>query len=309
MRATYGHLMEATEIEQSLAELPSVDAVIGYISPELERAEVRVFPASSGLSAVQPETYPVTMPIKDIRGAAEKFTLDEQGFQFHRHASRFGDFYNEAAVKAEYYPEVARTVKDMLGAVEVIVFDHNVRSSVRAARGEPGVREPVDQAHNDYTADSGPIRRDAILAAVGRPEFAEHPFALVNLWRPIIGPVQDTPLALCDASSVAFEDLVITYIHHYAEGNAQTPAHRGGIYALHPNPAHRWYFASAMQPNEILLLKCYDSRADGRARYMPHTGFKNPDCPTDFVPRESIEARTLVLFDKKEAEDEHSQTE
>lgn len=42
----------------------------------------------------------------------------------------------------------------------------------------------------------------------------------------------------------------------------------------------------------------YDSRADGRARFMPHTGFVNPACPSEFVPRESIEARTLVVFDE-----------
>lgn len=52
-----------------------------------------------------------------------------------------------------------------------------------------------------------------------------------------------------------------------------------------------------MQPDEVLLLKCYDSRTDGRARFMPHTGFQNPACPRDFVPRESIEARTLFVFD------------
>jgi hypothetical protein len=48
----------------------------------------------------------------------------------------------------------------------------------------------------------------------------------------------------------------------------------------------------------VLLLKCYDSRADGRARFTPHTGFKNPACPPDFVPRESIEVRTLLVFDE-----------
>ena len=53
-----------------------------------------------------------------------------------------------------------------------------------------------------------------------------------------------------------------------------------------------------MQPDEFLLLKCYDSRTDGRARFMPHTGFRNPACPSDFVPRESIETRTLVVFDE-----------
>jgi hypothetical protein len=45
-----------------------------------------------------------------------------------------------------------------------------------------------------------------------------------------------------------------------------------------------------------LLLKCFDSRLDGRARFTPHTAFENPACPRDFVARESIEVRTLVVF-------------
>ncbi|MGH8598725.1 MAG: CmcJ/NvfI family oxidoreductase, partial [Gammaproteobacteria bacterium] len=46
----------------------------------------------------------------------------------------------------------------------------------------------------------------------------------------------------------------------------------------------------------FMLLKCFDSLTDGRARFMPHTGFKNPDCPPEYTPRESIEARTLVIM-------------
>ena len=34
-------------------------------APDTERAEVRVYPVSSGLESVQPETYPVTMPIRE----------------------------------------------------------------------------------------------------------------------------------------------------------------------------------------------------------------------------------------------------
>lgn len=276
--------------------VPAVEAEIGYLPSNLERAEVRVYPASSGLESVIPETFSVTMTIRDLRARADAPTLDECGFEFHAHASSFDRFYDEEAVRAHYYPEVEHVLKALLGAEAVIVFDHNVRSSVRAARGEPGVREPVGQAHNDYTETSGPIRMRDILGQAGRPELADHEFALVNLWRPIIGPVQDNPLALCDAASVAPDDLVTTDIHHFAEGNVETPRHTGVIYSLHHNPQHRWWYASDMQPDEVLLLKCYDSRNDGRARFMPHTGFTNPGCPADFVPRESIEARTLVLF-------------
>jgi hypothetical protein len=51
-----------------------------------------------------------------------------------------------------------------------------------------------------------------------------------------------------------------------------------------------------MEPDEVLLLKCFDSRRDGRARYTAHTGFANPESPADAVPRESIEVRTLVVL-------------
>ena len=51
-----------------------------------------------------------------------------------------------------------------------------------------------------------------------------------------------------------------------------------------------------MRPEEFLLLKCYDSRVDGRARFVPHTAFENPAPPPGFIPRESIETRTLAVF-------------
>jgi hypothetical protein len=50
-----------------------------------------------------------------------------------------------------------------------------------------------------------------------------------------------------------------------------------------------------MQPDEALLLKCYDSSTDGRARFAPHTAFEDPTAPADRLPRESIELRTLVF--------------
>jgi len=219
-----------------------------------------------------------------------------QGFELRAHRSEFTDFYDEAAVRERYYPEVQAAMREMTGALAVVVFDHNVRSAARAARGEAGVRVPVDQVHNDYTELSGPKRKLEILGAAGRLDLADRRVAFVNLWRPIVGPVLDNPLAVCDARSVAPGDLAATEIQHFADGDLKVPRHTGEIYSVRHNPAHRWFYLSAMRPDEFLLLKCYDSRADGRARFMPHTGFVNPARPSEFVPRESIEARTLVVF-------------
>ena len=50
-----------------------------------------------------------------------------------------------------------------------------------------------------------------------------------------------------------------------------------------------------MTAEEILLLKCFDSKTDGRARFAPHTAFADPTTPAGAAPRESIELRTLVF--------------
>jgi hypothetical protein len=280
-------------------DLPAVEAELSYLAPGERAPQVRVYPPASGLASVRPASARHVVPIRDARPIADRLRLDEHGFELHSRRTTFVDFYDEAAVRARYYPEVEASLREITGALAVIAFDHNVRSAARAARGEHGVRVPVDQVHNDYTERSGPKRKLEILDAAGRSDLADRHVAFVNLWRPIVGPVLDNPLAVCDARSVSPEDLVATDIHHFGEDDLTVPRHNGEIQSVRYSPAQRWFYVSAMQPDEFLLLKCYDSHADGRARFMPHTGFRNPACPADFVPRESIEARTLAVFHER----------
>jgi hypothetical protein len=273
-----------------------VQAQLNYLAPGDDTPQVRIYPPSSGLPVVKTALAPHVVSIGDARALAPDLDLDAQGFELHERPTSFAAFYDEAAVRARYYPEVQGLVKELTGAHAVFVFDHNVRSLARAARGEHGVREPADQVHNDYTERSGPKRKLEILAAAGRSQLADRHVAFVNLWRPIVGPVHDVPLAVCDARSVAAGDLVGTEILHYAEEDLATPRHRGDVQSVRYNPEHRWFYVSAMRPEEFLLLKCYDSRRDGRARFVPHTAFEHPAPPAGFAPRESIEARTLAVF-------------
>ena len=171
-----------------------------------------------------------------------------------------------------------------------------MRNQPRSDRQEAGIREPVDGAHNDYTVSSGPRRVREILEENDATDLIGHRAALINLWRPIIGPVQDRPLAICDARSAKLEDFIPTEIQHFLEDDLETPHLTGQIYSFRHNPDHRWYYVSDMQPDEVMLLKCYDSADDGRACFTGHTGFNNPECPEEFTPRESIEARTVVIF-------------
>ena len=113
-------------------------------------------------------------------------------------------------------------------------------------------------------------------------------FAVVNVWRSIRGPVLDAPLAVCDARTVAQEDFVSSDLI-YRERT-------GEVYQVKHNAGHRWFYVSALREDEALLLKCYDSATDGRARFAPHTAFEDPATPPDAPPRESIELRAFVFY-------------
>jgi hypothetical protein len=51
-----------------------------------------------------------------------------------------------------------------------------------------------------------------------------------------------------------------------------------------------------MERNEAILLKCYDSKEDGRARFTAHSAFEDPTSAPDAAARESIEVRALIFW-------------
>lgn len=231
---------------------------------------------------------PRTVPIHDARPLLGELSLDRHGFELKKHESAVTDFYDEDEVRAVYYPEVERLVEEVTGASRVIIFDHTLRADAQDKREEKGVREPARVVHNDYTADSGPQRVCDLLAAEDSQAMLKGRFSVVNVWRPIRGPVQTAPIALADAQSVAPEDLIATDLVY--------PDRVGEIYHAAFSPRHRWFYFPNMQRDEALFIKGYDSMQDGRARFTVHTAFADPATPPDALPRESIELRTLAFF-------------
>jgi hypothetical protein len=51
-----------------------------------------------------------------------------------------------------------------------------------------------------------------------------------------------------------------------------------------------------MRPEEVVLIRCFDSSLSGPSRFSAHGGFVDPQTPPDAPPRESIEVRTLVFY-------------
>ena len=100
--------------------------------------------------------------------------------------------------------------------------------------------------------------------------------------------MEQLPLALCDARSIAPADVVA--------GDLVYPDKVGETFSFTYNPAHRWYYFPKLRPDEALLLKIYDSREDGAARLTAHTAFEDPTTSKNAAPRRSIELRALVFW-------------
>jgi hypothetical protein len=225
--------------------------------------------------------------IEDGRPRNDTFSLDHEGFKLVDHETAVSDFYNESEIENLYNEEIKSSVLKASGARRVEVFDHTRRAATDEVRKQHNIREPAAVIHNDYTAASGPRRlANYCQAREDRSCLLDQPFAIINVWRSINGPIQNYPLALCNATSTASEDLIsVTRRSANRVGEIQMCLH---------NPLHRWFWFPAMQMNEALVFKTYDSRDDGRSRFVVHTSFDIPGCQVK--RRESIETRCLVFF-------------
>lgn len=270
----------------------AVEAALTFIVPQDEKP---VFQSSAYTGTVPKiffETEERTVRIEDVRGMQNPASIEKEGFELLTIDTAVDDLNDDAAVEAKYYREIEDILKQRFGASRVAVFDATRRSDGGAGADNPdGKREPATRVHVDYTPRSGPQRlKDTIGEEEGERVLASGARVVqVNVWRPITGPVQRTPLALADATSVAKEELVAT--------DQVFPDRIGEIFQLAYGAGQRWYYASEMRRDEIFLIKGWDSADPTGSQFAPHGAFELPDTAPDAPPRESIEVRTFVIIE------------
>ena len=269
----------------------AVNAALTFITTQDTKPVFESSAVTGGAPLVFFDTERHTVAIHDMRPLAGALSLDREGFELLQHES-VADLDDDDAVEEVYYPEIEALLRAVTGASRVVIFDATRRSDAGAgAKNRDGLRGPASRVHVDYTAKSGPQRVKDLLGESEAARLAASGARIIqiNVWRPIRGPVQRSPLALADAASVRHEDLIAT--------DQVFPDRVGEIYHLAYDPAQRWYYAPEMTPDEVLLIKGWDSLQDGRARFTPHGAFDLPDTPEGAPPRESIEVRTLVVIE------------
>lgn len=261
----------------------------------IRRQATKPYFHSAHLTGAKPEFFFETeahmVPIRDMRPIADSLSIDEQGFVLLRHETTAADLYDEDEVSGIYYPELEALLRETLGADRVAIFDSTRRSDKRGgAANQDGARRPAAHIHNDYTIQSGPQRvRDVLGEEADRLLDEGARIIQINVWRPIVSPVERSPLAVADASSISEVDLIAT--------DHVFPDRVGEIYHVAYDPMQRWCYAPHMTRDEVILIKGWDSLDDGRARFTPHTAFEWPNTDPEAAPRESIETRTLVIIE------------
>ncbi len=262
-----------------------MQARINYVARRLER--MRYFANDSSRDTVV--LAPAAMTIRESRALST--TLDGEGFVLVPHRSQVADFRDAAAVAALHSQEIAALVQAETGADAVVVNGTGVlRFAERSAlSGALDNSRPARFAHvdiSDTTAAAFSLR--SLPEGRAGPKRTAH----YNIWRALSPAPQDVPLALCDARSVAADDLLAADAIFDREGVDVWSFE--GLVVAHA-AAHRWHFFGDMDRDEVILFKTNDSDP-ARAHCVPHVAFDDPDCPAGVPPRASIEMRAIAYW-------------
>lgn len=247
----------------------------------------------------------VEVAITDLRDTDVRPTLDGMGFEraaIPTQVDQQALAANSAQALERYEQETAQLLTEHTGADEVVVFDATLRRQDAGGLPDGPNQAPHLRVHIDQNPRSA-LARAEHHGTAGR-EFRR--FQIINVWRPLLGPVRNFPLAMCDFRTLdPAADLVVTRLVYPAWLKDREN------YSVKFNPSHRWYYWGSLSPDEALVFKCYDSASSGLALasdgsnrpglidvsgLCPHTAFLDPDGPSTGRLRTSVELRALLFY-------------
>ena len=276
------------------------------------RAQVNYFDAALArgrFDLIEPERNLMPLEghdvvIRDMRGAAPgELSLERHGFVLARHASRVARLPEMAetnlqaqhglpAINQAYYEELLPLIQRLSGAREVIpqATGLTVRFSARSERqswaGAAGF------IHLDVTESSVKRFLEFSLAAAGREIASWKRLVMLQTWRTVSDPPQDNLLALVDRTTVPASDVVI---YDAVIGEKATALELIEARGCRHGAGHRWWYASDMGSEDILVFVGYDSATPDAVQPF-HTGFDIPG-HEQATPRASLEARFFCFYD------------
>ncbi|KAK4043312.1 methyltransferase CmcJ [Parachaetomium inaequale] len=204
----------------------------------------------------------------NIRDRLANFTLDKNGFEICSGPLTWssGELADQQVIQDTYLPEVERILKRNVtgGFDKVFFFDWRLRDSQLPT--EPSITDmndlsvwlrPVSYVHIDH-APRAVVSRTRLLLGDEADFLLRGRVRVINVWRPLDHPVEDYPLAFCDASTLRDEDLVeCDHVRRKYKGATLFPNH---------HPDQKFYFLRDQQQEAVTLLKIFDSDTSVVAR-------------------------------------------
>ncbi|KAF4450028.1 tetratricopeptide repeat domain-containing protein [Fusarium austroafricanum] len=209
--------------------------------------------------------------ISGMRGKAD-LTLENCGFEILNFLSplTYEDFVDPMNITIRFLPDLGIRLKQLFGAHHVVPIDFSARQNYKHD-------QPTAMAHIDFTVEEGE-RMLRTMYGDRAKEILSHDWKVVNAWKPLRGPLNDWPLALCDARTVYYDQDTmpgdIVY-REWATENLQ----------VHYSPRHEWYYLPDQSVDEILLFKSADSDPS-RIQVLdnpPSPGVGTPSCDSWFI--------------------------
>lgn len=270
----------------------TVKSTFNYTKDVDERTEIYFYEHEAAKDAHNPGDDPHEMIVTDGWYRVDDFSVDKEGFAVHNFKTAYDKWEDDESVRSCFYPEVVEFLKKKTGAKRILVFDHTIRTKSNLAKKlteekNTSQRAPVTLVHCDYTAESGPLRVQQLLDSEA-DELLSKRVAFYNVWKPIHNVVEEFPLAMCDVTSAPPEDFFKLYLRYRDR--------TGENYVMRHAPGHKWWYFPHMTPEQVIVLKTYDSEVDGRARFVGHSAFTDPTTAPDAPARESVEIRTMAFF-------------
>lgn len=225
---------------------------IGYI--EKEALYYKNNDEINGLKKIPTEIY---------NARHHNLNLLENGFCLLADDSGVYSLKNENDVFS-YFKVLKKILKRKIGAKEVHFFSYCFRSqeadkhTLGISSSEP--RKPVGILHGDLSLD-----RLQDLKRARKTDYFHYPINLdridinnpnkrwlvLTIWKPLV-PIINTPLAVCDKSSINPDSLFNAVLHR-----DNMPARH--IFSTKYNKSQKFYIYPLMIPNELLVMSQYDS--------------------------------------------------
>ena len=227
---------------------------------------------------------PTEIDIINMRSLPVPPALDREGFTVARHAVE-GDWTDQDWVQGGYVASCLDLVKELTGARHTLAIYYPLIRNVENREGEYETARFIHM-------DSPRAEYRALAETIAREQGHElKRGAIYNVWKALSPPPQSQPLAVADRRDVGMEDFVRGM---NVAGGSFVEAPFLGV--AEPAKPISMYYAPDLRIDESLVFLSADFDP-GRPLGCPHTAIVPPVGTAGLVPRKSVEARVIALFD------------